>query len=142
MTQQHDREPTGSHAIPPPPMVEMPRDPFASAPPTSEPPISAKGATWKTIAQTAIVLAGVVASALGISHQIGESAADARARDRELSAAVEIIDRRTERIDSAQGAHRDEITVHRERLAATARRLDAIERELNKRRDRRDRANN
>jgi flagellar motility protein MotE (MotC chaperone) len=130
-------ENTGPHAIPPPPIV--PRDPFASTPPESEPPISAKGASWKTIAAALGVIASIVASALGLSYQIGETSAAQRARDREISAQIEVIDRRTERIDGAQAHHRDELSTHRAELRELRRDVDdntAEIRALNKRRDR------
>lgn len=126
---------TGPHAIPPPPLV--PRDPFAAPPPESDPPISAKGASWKTIAAAVSVIAGIVASTVTLSYQIGERAAEQRARDAEQSGQLEIIDRRIDRIGEAQLEQGDEITAHRERLTQLRHDVDTNTseiRDLNKRR--------
>lgn len=126
---------TGPHAIPPPAMV--PRDPFALPPPESDPPFTSKGASWKTIAAALGVIITIVVSALGLSYQIGETGADQRARDREISAQIEVIDRRTERIGDAQEHQREELSTHRAELRELRRDVDANEselRDLNKRR--------
>lgn len=127
------RENTGPHAIPPPPFV--PRDPFGPAP-ESDPPFTSKGASWKTIAAALGVVATIIGSTITLSYQIGERAAEQRARDAEQTGQLEVITRRIERIGNAREHDREELTAHRERLASHRERIDALEREINKRRDR------
>lgn len=106
----------------------------------SDPPITSKGASWKTIAAALGVLAGIAGSTVTLSYQIGQKDAEQRARDREQSGQLETIARRIDRIGDAQEHQREELTAHRERIGALRRDVDTAARELreiNKRRERR-----
>lgn len=119
-------EHTGSHVIPPPPALPTL--------PSSEPPISKRGVSWKLVGAFLALLMTVGASALGISNQIGESAAEERARDRATSQQLEQLTREVRVIGGTLATHREQLTTYRERIGSLRRDVDDLERELGKRR--------
>jgi septal ring factor EnvC (AmiA/AmiB activator) len=119
-------EHTGSHLIPPPPALPTL--------PSSEPPISKRGVSWKLVGAFLALLMTVGASALGISNQIGESAAEERARDRATSQQIEQLTREVRVIGGTLVTHREQLTAHRERIGTLRRDVDELERDRNKRR--------
>ncbi len=117
------RENTGPHPIP------------AYVPPESEPPVSARGLTWKALAGLAAALIGLLGSTLTITYAIGESAAEQRARDREQSAQLTRIEAdirsivaRSQRHDAQIARHDTRLEVYGARIAANERAIEETKR--------------
>lgn len=121
------REPSGPH--PTPPLVER----------ESEPPFSARG-LWrarKTIGAVLAALIGLLSSTGTIIYQIGERAAEERARDREAVArdhrmqeSINVILQRSARHD-AQFVETDErLDDHDTRVAVLRRDVDELARDI------------
>lgn len=118
--QSHEHDHTGSHTIPPPPRVPTI--------PSSEPPISKRGLSWKAIASVASILFALAGSAGTYVYTHAEERAVAQARHREIIARLDRIedvaesaaarDARHERVDAM---HDTRIAVHETRLAAAER---------------------
>jgi hypothetical protein len=132
------REPSGQHAIPPPPLVYQREDTGShrAALPPSEPPVSARGLSWKAVLSVASILVALGGSVGTYLYTHAEAEAEQRGRHREVIRRLDRIEDDVSSIASRLADSERELHENRTRLAVfqsgTDARLASIDRELEK----------
>jgi hypothetical protein len=131
------RDPTGPHMLPPPFVLrEDTGSHRAQLPPESDPPVSARGLSWKAVLSVASILFALAGSVGTYLYTHAEAEAEQRARHREVIAR---LDRIEDDVAAVAVRHADsEREIHEQRLASAGfesrieARVDAHDRELEK----------
>jgi uncharacterized UPF0160 family protein len=130
------RDPSGSHVFPPLVLREDVTGSHRTLPPDSEPPVSARGLSWKAVLSVASILFALAGSVGTYLYTHAEAEAEQRARHREV---ITRLDRIEEDVAAMAGRLADsEREVHEQRTqfavfeSSTEARIAGIDRELEK----------
>jgi hypothetical protein len=130
------RDPSGSHLLlpPHPPLVreDITGSHRAQLPPDSDPPVSARGLSWKAILSVASILVALVGSVGTYLYTHAEAEADSRARHREVIARLDRIEDDVSAIAGQLAQHETQLHEHSTRMAVLVRDVEVLERELEK----------
>lgn len=94
----------------------------------SNPPISAKGASWKTIAAVGSVLVSLACSVGTYLYTHAEEEAEAHARHREVITRLERIEEELSELGPRVARHDTAIAVQSARIASAERAIGKLER--------------